>query len=156
MQTSPPASAVVDGGLDGGELAEAFDAIADGDGAAAAAGVFATAAAGPGIAAISGGSGVEVDDGKSGVVVVNAARRSSLKLLDATVGGARGEGPEVAGVEVPGGAEGDGDPVFEDDGGAGSWDGDFARAAGGAEVGDEGGVVAGKTLPAWSQRRMRV
>jgi hypothetical protein len=125
----------VDGGLDGGVFAKAFDAIADSDGAAAA-GVFAIAAAArPWIAAVGGGSGVEVDDGEAGVVVVDAARRSVLELLDAAIGGAGSEGPEVAGVEVAGGAEGDGDPVFEDDGGSGGWNGDFAGAAGGSEVG---------------------
>jgi hypothetical protein len=107
-------------GLDRGVLAEAFYAIADGDGAAAAAGVFAIAAAAcPWIAAVSGGSGVEVDNREAGVVVVNAAWRSVLELLDAAVGGACGEGPKVAGVEGAGGAEGDGDPVFEDDCGSG-------------------------------------
>ena len=76
----------LNGGLDGGVLAEAFDAIADGDGAAAAAGVFAIAAAArPWIAAVSGGSGVEVDDGEAGVVVMNAAWRSVFELLDAAV-----------------------------------------------------------------------
>ena len=121
MQTSPPASgSALMAALIDVELADAVDAVADGDGAAAPALRFRTGRR-PFRPAI-GGRVWEGDDRKASVVMMNPARRRLDQLLDGSVGGAGGERPEVAGHEQsPGGAhiERHRDAVFQNQGRAG-------------------------------------